>query len=661
VRDGAAKDDLMRGSMRFRGFSKEAVPSTIILASVLTFVCGAQRAAAEDRPEPLRTAYRSPCDVAVSPDGKAVYVSDATAQCVEILDAIAKAKRSEIPLQGEPQGLCLSPDGGALYVAERGAGTVAVIDTASASLSGRISVGRWPVDVALAANAKRLFVCNQDRHSVSVVDLSQSPPQPIKDIAVVREPSCIALTADEQFAVVANQIPLGISTDPALAAEITILDVQTLVSKAAVKLPPGSTVINGVCASPDGKWAYAVHGLGHFNLPMTQLERGWVNTYALSIIDVGQGSLLATLLLDDLTQGAADPFAVACSRDGSRLWISHAGVHEISIVDIARLHELLQGHVTGDLAQLMDGAAPNIWVRIQHDPARIDDLAYDLTALYIANAIRRVPSGGKGPRGIALSPDEQTLLVANFFSGSVAELHATQGTLQGTIALGPAVEPDAARRGNLLFHDATHAFQRWHSCASCHPNGGRIDGLRWDFADDGLGNGMNTPNVFFSDQTAPLHRQGTLASTRELAKHGLTFTHMIVPTEEEVDDLAAYLGSLEADTNPNLTADGKLTETAERGKALFSGKAQCATCHQGPYFTDQKLYDVGVDSPNYPDAKFKTANLIELHRTAPYLHDGRALTLRDVLTTCNPSNEHGTTSGLSEGEIDDLVAYLSSL
>lgn len=651
----------MKGSIPFRSLFQASVASAILLVFVVSSFRRAPQAVAEDRPEPPRSTYRSPWDVAVSPDGKTVYVSDATAQCVEILDATEKTKRSEIPLQGKPLGLCLSPDGGTLYATEHGAGTVAVIDTSSAALSGRISVGRWPVEVVLAANTKRLLVCNQDHHSVSAIDLSQSPPQPIKDIPVVREPSCIALTPDEKFAVVANQIPLGLSTDPTLAAEITILDMQALVSKAAIKLPPGSAVLNGVCVSPDGKWAYAVHGLGHFNLPMTQLERGWVNTYALSIIDIDRGTRLATVLLDDLTQGAADPFAVVCSRDGSRLWISHTGVHEISIVEIAKIHELLQGRVTGDLAQLMDGAAPNIWVRIQQDPTRIDELTYDLTALYIANAIRRVPSGGKGPRGIALAPNEQSLLVANFFSGSVAELHATDGTLQSTIALGPPVEPDAARRGNLLFHDATHAFQRWHSCASCHPNDGRMDGLRWDFADDGLGNGMNTPIVLFSDQTVPLHRQGTFASTWELAKHGLAFTHMIVPTEEEVNDLAAYLRSLKPEMNPNLTPEGTLTEAAERGKVLFSGKAQCATCHQGPYFTDQKLYDVGVDSPNYPDAKFKTPPLIELHRSAPYLHDGRALTLRDVLTTCNPKNEHGATSGLNEQEMNDLVSYLLSL
>jgi len=48
-------------------------------------------------------------------------------------------------------------------------------------------------------------------------------------------------------------------------------------------------------------------------------------------------------------------------------------------------------------------------------------------------------------------------------------------------------------------------------------------------------------------------------------------------------------------------------------------------------------------------------------RTAPYLFDGRAVTMRDVLTTYNPEDRHGITSNLSEQEIADLIEYILSL
>jgi cytochrome c peroxidase len=68
-----------------------------------------------------------------------------------------------------------------------------------------------------------------------------------------------------------------------------------------------------------------------------------------------------------------------------------------------------------------------------------------------------------------------------------------------------------------------------------------------------------------------------------------------------------------------------------------------------------------VITPHQPDAKYKSTSLIELYRTAPYLHDGRALTLQDVLTTHNSDDQHGQTSGLDEREMSDLIAYLMSL
>ena len=56
--------------------------------------------------------------------------------------------------------------------------------------------------------------------------------------------------------------------------------------------------------------------------------------------------------------------------------------------------------------------------------------------------------------------------------------------------------------------------------------------------------------------------------------------------------------------------------------------------------------------------EFDTPSLRELWLTGPYLHDGRASTLRDVLTTFNDADRHGETSGLSAPELADLEAFL---
>ena len=600
--------------------------------------------------------YRSPLAVAVSPDGMTLYVLDKTAGCVVVLDAVAGKKVRQVAIAGEPNGLALSSDGKTLYVAQRKADSIAVVDIAKGVITRQIPVGPWPVALALAEVTGRLYCANRGNHTVSVVNAATG--EEIKQIAVVRDPAFVAITADESRLVVPNFLPHGPGTDTELAAEVSIIDTAAIEQVARVKLPPGSTMARGAWIGPQGKWAYVVHILGRFNFPITQLELGWVHTYALSIIDVAAGKRLATVLLDELTKGAADPWAVVGSADGKTLWISHRGVHEVSTVDIGRIHELLEGNVSPEIAELKDGMRDNIWVRIKNDRSQIAELANDLTALFISRTIRRSPSGGKGPTGLALSPDRDKLYVANYYAGTVGVLDADDGKLLSTVAVGDQFEPDASRRGEIYFHDATRCFQRWHSCASCHLDDGRIDGLPWDFMRDGIDNGKDVISLVNMHHTAPHNRRATRPNPRECIQTGVVGSHVIEPDSADVDDLLAYTMSLTPERNPNLP---QLAEAARRGKVLFEGKAACATCHPAPYFTDKETYDVGTGTSNEPDAQYDTPSLVEAYRTAPYYHDGRAVTIKEALTEHDPEHLHGNLRDLTPQEIDDLIAYVLSL
>lgn len=139
---------------------------------------------------------------------------------------------------------------------------------------------------------------------------------------------------------------------------------------------------------------------------------------------------------------------------------------------------------------------------------------------------------------------------------------------------------------------------------------------------------------------------------------------------KDLDALAIYTNSFPFRLSPHAAGPGKLSSQAERGKTLFfSAQTQCATCHTGAYYTDSstkrpfKLHDVGTG--DHPKEKigpnYDTPTLLGVYRTGPYLHDGRAKTLHDVLTTCNPQDKHGKTSHLKPAEIDDLVEFLKAL
>jgi cytochrome c peroxidase len=140
---------------------------------------------------------------------------------------------------------------------------------------------------------------------------------------------------------------------------------------------------------------------------------------------------------------------------------------------------------------------------------------------------------------------------------------------------------------------------------------------------------------------------------------------------KDLDALAVYTNSFDFRLSPHIVAPGKISAAAERGKKLFfSDAVGCAKCHSGPYYTDSNLkkpfnlHDVGTgteDPTENMGPKYDTPTLLGVYRTAPYLHHGKAKTLRDVLTTCNAEDKHGKTSQLKADEIDDLVEFLKAL
>jgi cytochrome c peroxidase len=216
------------------------------------------------------------------------------------------------------------------------------------------------------------------------------------------------------------------------------------------------------------------------------------------------------------------------------------------------------------------------------------------------------------------------------------------------------------RQGELYFNDARICLESWQSCYSCHPGDARADALNWDLVNDGIGNPKNTRSLLLAHKTPPAMSLGVRVTAEVAVRAGIKGTLQTEQPEEVASAIDAYLKSLRPVPSPWLV-NGRLSEAAERGKAVFA-RAGCAECHPPGLFTDLHAYDVGTRRAfDKPGDKFDTPTLVEGWRTAPYLHDGSAATVRDVLTVWNPQDQHGVTSNLSDRELDDLCEYLLSL
>lgn len=146
----------------------------------------------------------------------------------------------------------------------------------------------------------------------------------------------------------------------------------------------------------------------------------------------------------------------------------------------------------------------------------------------------------------------------------------------------------------------------------------------------------------------------------------------ILERGSQVHFMAEFESILDFPPAPKLNVFGKLdpkktTQDEQRGEALFFGKAQCATCHAPPYYTDNLMHNLRVERffkertingrKASADGPIKTFPLRGIKDTPPYLHDDRLLTLEDTVEFFNLVLE----LKLNEQEKKDLVAFMRVL
>ena len=557
-------------------------------------------------------------DIVVNGNGELLMTQKGT-KCLDIYSSGDRKLLYSYPLDEVPTGLLL--DGENVYVTTFGnTGHLQFLSLKSGQVEYSIPTGSGACHPMFGPDKKHIYVCNQ--FSNTVVEVDPAMRKVVRRVEVLREPKAAVFSKDGKYMFVANYLPSQRADLDVVAACVSVIEMDGFTKVKDIQLANGSNALRGMCITPDGKYIYVSHNLGRFTVPTSQLQQGWMNTSAFSIIDVAKQTFAGAILVDEPELGAAGIWNITC--DEEHIFISHSGTHEISVIDHPAMLEKFESY-------------PN--------KSRLD---YDLNFLY--GLRERVALQGNGPRRFIFSGDK--LIVPTYFADILNTVNINTLAVSA-VNLNPEREETPENKGEKYFNDAFHCYQGWQSCNGCHPGEARTDGMNWDLMNDGVGNSKNCKSLLYSHVTPPSMISGIRETAEYAVRAGFKFIQFYEPEGDMAECVDAYLKSLKPVPSPYLV-NGELSEKAKEGRKVFD-KLKCGECHSGPYYTDMKYHRIGEDVEF--EKGWDTPTLIEVWRTAPYLFDGRAATMEDVFKV----HKHGIDRKVSDRDIKALTEYVNSL
>lgn len=566
---------------------------------------------------------RGPVGLALAPQGK-LLVLHRDAHAISIVDTASFTVQSEamLPYASQPIGLAMSPTGDAAYVSLMALGKLLKLDPVTGAILAELAVGPWPRGVSVSHDGSQIYVTRfiSDDAKGEVVRVDAATFQ--------------------------------VGTRFELPADTTTLDTD----RAGRGLP---NYLFSIGLSPDGLWAW-VPG------KKDNIFRG-----------LFRGPVQEPLTKDNTVRPM---IALLNLADGVE------AVERRIDLDDRNLPNQVVFTPTGDLAFVSMAGSATIEVRQG----------------FTGESFSAIQDVGVAPRGLVLT--ENNILFVHASLGRTVMAYDASDMVNGVAQIGtrladiPTITTEKldpqVLRGKQLFvnsADLRMSDQGYLSCASCHFDGGD-DGRTWDFAsiDEGFRNtvsllgrkGTAQGNVNWSGSADEIQDSDALIRNLFGGKGFLSAEALAMGTvatplgdkkaglDPDLDALAAFVASLDTyRPSPFRNADGSLTADGLAGRAIFK-KLGCGFCHTGDDSTDSargKLHDVGTlkdtsgKRGGEPLFGIDTPTLNGVWETPPYLHDGSAATLRDVLTSANPDDRHAFTSALSEAELDQLVSYVQQL
>ena len=502
----------------------------------------------------------------------------------------------------------------------------------------------------LTPDGKRLYVCNRFDNKIAAIDLHNGKRD--HHVLAPREPCSAAVTPDGKSLFAADLLP----HDPADAGDV----------------------------AADHRRRYSHEPPDRHSPAQRQHRRTWAVRFARRPIRLrrphsrplptahhASGSRLGeherferhrrageetlnTVLFDDVFRGAANPWGVAATADGKRFCVTHAGTHELSVIDVPGLMaKLAKASAIITLGPATDTASTNAETMFSPAANVCDDLAF-LGDLRQPRTTRRKRPTRRGDYR------RQRLRCRVFLR------HPCRGrfAIEAARARRPIARPQAddqrqtPRRNALQRRDDLLPALAKLELPSRRADGRAVLGL----AERRAGQSEESPVVGRGLEAAPRWRWACGIRRRTPCGPGSAISSWPSAAETDAQAIDEYLRSLKPAPSPRLM-DGRLSPAAERGEKIFFDRGiGCTRCHPAPQFTDKRAHNVGMAGPfDDPGDHFQTPSLVEL--CAPPPTCTTAIVARSRRFSPKASTAHCTaiSAASPDGDIDDLVEFLLSL
>ncbi len=592
--------------------------------------------------------YYSPFELAVSKDGKKLYVVAEEGNSLLIIDTDKNKVVHKIRVGDHPHSVVLTNDGNKAYVSNQWSDNISVVDLTNLKITDTLNTGGGPAGLALSSDGQSLYAANSYSSDISVINIPTGTE--VKRFRAGNNPTGVQASADGKLIYFTSRRNQSLPYGDTIRSEITVLNdrKQRIVDRKQIK---SAYVIENIAFTPSRDLAIFTLVRPKNNIPTLQVDRGWMMTYGIGIMELKPNGRTVQFLIDEPNEYFADPFDIVITPDSKRAFVSSAGVDFISAIDIDSIRSLL----SGSSDELLNAYGNYL----------------GLSSRFV---VKRIPTGSN-PKGLALSPDGERLYVAEHLQDRIMVINTKSLETEKTIDLGGPRRLTVARQGRRLLNNAGHTFQTQYSCYTCHPDA-HEDGLVYNMASKDMGrNVTNTQSLRDIGDTPPFKWNGKNQTVYK--QDGMRFSTVLTRTEpfsyKELDALVAYIiTGIPYPPNIQHNPTGVLNELQLRGKAIYerthdkTGKEipvanRCITCHPAPYFTNLKMVDVQTLAATDDSMLFDTPHLNNIYASAPYLHDGRAATLEEIWTKYNPNDKHGVANDLTKIELNELVEYLKTL